>query len=204
MRTASKPDRLVVGLTGATGQVFGIRALELLTESDCESHLILTDAAKMNVQSETDYDVAAVERLATEVYDVKNIGATVASGSFDTEGMIVAPCSMKSLSDIATGSSDNLLTRAADVVLKERRPLVLMPREKPLSHIHLQNMLTVTRAGGIIVPPFLSFYRADDSLNEMITRTVARALEQCNVRVEYEEWKGVSGQTPPKSDGDGT
>lgn len=193
MDATSGTDRLVVGLTGATGQVFGIRVLELLSELDYESHLILTDAARTNIRQESEYDVPAVKNLATEVHSIGNVGAPIASGSFDTEGMIVAPCSMKSLSNIATGNTNNLLTRAADVVLKERQPLVLMPREKPLNYIHIENMSTVTKAGGLIVPPFLSFYRPDDTLDEMITRTVARALKHCNVDIDYEEWEGITG-----------
>lgn len=194
MNTVGAPDRLAVGLTGATGQIFGIRALELLADSDCSAHLVMTKPAEMNIKRETDYEVSEVEGLAEAVYNVENIGASVASGSFQTGGMIVAPCSMKSLANIANGNTDNLLTRAADVTLKERRPLVLMAREKPFNYIHLENMLTITKAGGIVMPPFLSFYRPEDTLDEMITRTVARALEQCHVDVNYEEWSGLTGE----------
>lgn len=191
MQPASTPDRLVVGMTGATGQIFGIRALELLADTSCDAHLVLSGPARMNVRRETDYEVAEVEALASEVHGIDNVGAAVSSGSFATGGMLVAPCSMKTLANVATGNSNNLLTRAADVVLKERRPLVLMVREKPFSAIHLENMLTVTRAGAVVVPPFLSFYRPEDTLDEMITRTVGRALSHCGVDVGVEEWEGM-------------
>lgn len=186
-------ERVVVGMTGATGQIYGVRALELLGENDYETHLVLSDAAKINLNQEIDYSPSDVEALADEVHDNRNIGAKTASGSFRTMGMLVAPCSMKTLSNIAHGNAGNLITRSADVMLKERRPLVLMPREKPFNRIHLVNMLEVTDAGGIIMPPFPSFYQQPDSLDEMITRTVARALSQLGLTVEYDEWTGLSG-----------
>lgn len=184
-------NRIVVGLTGATGQIFGIRALEMLDDSDCESHLVITNAAKMNVENETAHAVDDVVALADEHYPVGNIGAPIASGSYRTAGMLIVPCSMKSLSNIAHANANNLLTRAADVVLKERRPLVVMPREKPIHDIHLQNMLDVSRAGGTIMPPFLSFYRPEDTVDEMVSRTMARALAKLGVDVDFDEWEGL-------------
>lgn len=184
--------RVVVGLTGATGQIYGIRALQLLRDSEYESHLVHSDAAKINLQQEADYSLNDVRALADEVHDISNIGAKPASGSFKTQGMLVAPCSMKTLSNIAHGNAGDLIVRAADVTLKERRPLVVMPREKPLNRIHLKNMLEVSEAGGVIMPPFPSFYAQPDSIEEMITRTVSRALTQLDVDVEYEEWTGLS------------
>jgi 4-hydroxy-3-polyprenylbenzoate decarboxylase len=187
------PVRVVVGMTGSTGQIYGVRSLELLRDAGVETHLILSDAAKINLNQEGDYSPAEVQAIADEVHDVKNIGAKTASGSFRTEGMLVAPCSMKTLANIAHGNAGNLITRSADVMLKERRPLVLMPREKPFNRIHLKNMLEVTDAGGIIMPPFPSFYQQPDSLDEMITRTVARALSLLGFEIEYDEWSGLSG-----------
>lgn len=185
-------ERVVIGMTGATGQIYGIRALELLQGTDYEAHLILSDAAKINIEQEAGYGTSEVMDLADEVHDNKNIGAPTASGSFETNGMVVVPCSMKTLSDVAHGSSGNLITRSADVMLKERRPLVLMPREKPFNRIHLENMLSVTDAGGVILPPFPSFYQNPESIDEMVTRTTARALSHVDVEVEYEEWAGLS------------
>lgn len=194
MGASSGAGRIVVGLTGATGQVFGIRALELLAETDCEVHLVLSTAAKINIDTETDREIADVRGLADTVHDNDNVGATIASGSFDSRGMLIAPCSMKTLSNIATGNASNLMARTADVMLKERRSLVLMVREKPFNRIHLENMQTVTDAGAIIMPPFLSFYRAEDDLPEMITRTVARTIEKFDVDVDYDEWGGISAR----------
>lgn len=185
------PDKVIIGLTGATGQIYGIRALELLESLGHEVHLIISDAAKINMNQETEYSLSAISALADEVHENKNIGAKPASGSFRTRGMIIAPCSMKTLSNIAHGNAHNLITRAADVSLKERRPLVLMPREKPFNRIHLENMLKVTDAGGMIVPPFLSFYQNQSSLDEMITRTMARVLTHLGLEVEYDEWEGL-------------
>ncbi|WP_380676154.1 UbiX family flavin prenyltransferase [Salinigranum sp. GCM10025319] len=187
--------RVIVGMTGATGQIYGVRVLELLCETDYESHLILSKAAKITLNQETEYSVADITGMATETYEVGNIGAATASGSFATEGMIVAPCSMKTLSNIATGNSGNLITRSADVTLKERRPLVLLPREKPFNRIHLQNMLAVTDAGGVIMPPFPSFYANPDSIDEMVARTMARTLSLLDIDVSFDEWTGLGDDT---------
>lgn len=178
-------------MTGATGQIYGVRALELLRETDYESHLVYSSAAVINLQQESSHTIENVKSLADHVYSNNNIGAPPASGSFQTEGMIVVPCSMKTLSNIATGNANNLLTRAADVTLKERRRLVLLPREKPFNRIHLQNMIDVTDAGGIIMPPFPSFYHKPDNIDEMITRTVARTLDLLDIPVSYEEYEGL-------------
>lgn len=185
-------NRIVIGMTGATGQVYGIRALELLQESNYNTHLVLSNSAEININQETEYSPSDIKSLATKVHDCKNIGAPTASGSFNTVGMLVAPCSMKTLSNIAHGNSGNLITRSADVMLKERRPLVTMPREKPFNRIHLKNMLEVTDAGGIIMPPFPSFYQQPNSIDEMITRTVARSLSHFDISVEFDEWTGLS------------
>lgn len=189
-------ERIVIGMTGATGQRYGIRLLELLEETEYEVHLVVSSAADLNITHESKHAVADVKALADVVHSNRNIGAKIASGSFNTEGMIIAPCSMKTLSNIAHGNSGNLMTRAADVVLKERRPLVLLPREKPFNRIHLKNMLEVTDAGGIIMPPFPSFYNQPKSIDEMITRTTARTLSLLNVEIEIDEWEGISESVP--------
>jgi len=178
-------------MTGSTGQIFGVRALELLESESIETHLILSDAAKINLNQEGDYTPADVQEKADHVHDIKNIAAKLASGSYRTLGMVVSPCSMKTLSNIAHGNAGNLIVRAADVTLKERRDLVLMPREKPFNRIHLENMLQVHDAGGTIMPPLPSFYQQPDSLDAMISRTMARALFQLGIDIEYEEWQGL-------------
>ena len=188
-------ERVVLGVTGATGQAYAVSALELLAETDVEVHLILSDAAKINIRQETDRAVSAVRELGDVVHNVDNIGAEPASGSFETEGMIVTPCSMKTLAAIANGLSGNLITRAADVTLKERRPLVLMPRETPFNRIHLENMLSVTDAGGLVVPPFPSFYQRPDSIDAMVSYTMSRALSHLGVSFDHDEWNGLGGGT---------
>jgi 4-hydroxy-3-polyprenylbenzoate decarboxylase len=179
-------------MTGATGQLYGIRALELLNEGDYEAHLIMSKSSELNVRQESEYEVEEVKALADEVHNYKNIGAPTASGSFKTAGMLVTPCSMKTLSTIAHADSGNLISRSADVNLKERRPVVVMPREKPLNRIHIENMLKVTDAGGIIMPPFPSFYNRPDSIDEMVTRTMSRALSQLGIDVPIDEWVGLA------------
>lgn len=180
-------------MTGATGQIYGVKALELLEETEYESHLILSEAAKVNINQEAERTVQDVQALADAVHSNENIGASIASGSFETVGMLVAPCSMKTLSNIAHGNSRNLISRAADVVLKERRPLVVMPREKPFNRIHIKNMLEVTDAGGIVFPPFPSFYQRPDDIDEMVSRTMIRALSHLDATDgECEEWTGLS------------
>lgn len=185
-------ERIVLAMTGATGQVYAIRGLELAAEADVEVHLVVSRAAKMNVEQETDSPLSDVTDLADETHDYRNIGASLASGSFETAGMMIVPCSMKTLSNVATGNAANLITRAADVTLKERRPLVLMPREKPLNRVHLENMLAVTDAGGIVYPPFPSFYDNPDSIDDIVTRTMARGLNYLGVDCPVSEWTGLS------------
>ena len=184
-------------MTGATGQLYGIRALELLADVDCETHLVLSEASGMNIRQESTYTVDEVRKLADHVHDNRNVGAPPASGSFRTRGMLVTPCSMKTLSNIAHGDAGNLITRSADVALKERRPLVVMPREKPFNRIHLKNMLEITDAGAIVMPPFPSFYQGPATIDEMITRTMARTLSYFDVHVDFDEWEGMAvGDAP--------
>ncbi|MBK1624484.1 UbiX family flavin prenyltransferase [Afifella marina] len=169
--------RLVVGISGASGVIYGVRALDLLRELDVEVHLVMTKSAQITLAHETDLKVADVHARADVVYKPEDIGAAIASGSFRTEGMLVAPCSIRSLSEIAWGVTAGLLSRAADVVLKDRRRLVLMVRETPLHLGHLRTMTQATEAGAIIMPPVPAFYAKPQSLDDMVEQSVARALD---------------------------
>jgi 4-hydroxy-3-polyprenylbenzoate decarboxylase len=185
--------RLIVGLTGASGVIYGIRALELLHGSDIETHLILSPAARITIAQETDWKVSAVEALATARYDHRDVGASLASGSFATLGMLVAPCSIKTLSAVANAYSSDLIARAADVCLKEGRPLVLMVRETPLHKGHLRLMLAAAEAGAVIFPPAPAFYGRPASLDDLISATVGRALARLGIDNEaYFRWKGMT------------
>ncbi|MFN3650271.1 MAG: UbiX family flavin prenyltransferase [Armatimonadota bacterium] len=169
--------RLIVGITGATGIAYGIRILELLRETDVEAHLVISRAGELTRSYESELSSDQLRGLADVVYPITDVGAAIASGSFKTLGMIVAPCSIRSLSEIATGVTSSLLTRAADVVLKERRRLVLMVRETPLHAGHLRSMLAVTEAGGIIAPPVPAFYTRPETLDDIVTQTAGRMLD---------------------------
>jgi flavin prenyltransferase len=172
------PRRLIVAITGATGSIYGVRLLETLRRlGGVETHLLVSSAGWLNIQHELDLDKTAVHALADVVHNVRDVGASIASGSFATDGMIVAPCSMKTLASIALGLSDNLITRAADVVLKERRRLVLMVRETPFNLAHLRNMTSVTDLGGVIFPPLPAFYHRPASIDEMVDQTVDRVID---------------------------
>ena len=172
------PRRLIVAITGATGSIYGIRLLETLRRlGGVETHLLISSAGWLNIQHELDIDKTDVHALADVVHNVRDVGASIASGSFATDGMIVAPCSMKTLASIALGLSDNLITRAADVVLKERRRLVLLVRETPFNLAHLRNMTSVTEMGGVIFPPLPAFYHRPASIDEMINQTVDRVID---------------------------
>jgi 4-hydroxy-3-polyprenylbenzoate decarboxylase len=169
--------RLVVGITGASGVIYGIRLLESLKGSGIESHLVMTRAAEMTIAYETSYAPQQVKALADKAYPITDIGAAIASGSFHTLGMAVMPCSMKTLAEIATGVTGNLLSRAADVTLKERRRLVLVPRETPLHLGHIRNMASVTEMGAIVAPPMPGFYAQPQTLDDLINHTVGRVLD---------------------------
>lgn len=172
------PRRLVVAITGATGAIYGVRLLQQLAATPgVESHLVVSDAASLTLHQEVGMQRRDVEALAHIVHRNRDIGAAIASGSFQTEGMIVAPCSMKTLASVAHGLSDNLIARAADVTLKERRRLVLMVRETPFNLAHLRNMTAVTEMGGIVFPPLPSFYHRPASIDEMVDHTIARVLD---------------------------
>lgn len=186
----SSKRRLIVGISGATGAIYGVRILEVLSKvEDVETHLVITRPAKMTIQVETPYSVKDVEALADHVYDINNVGATVSSGSFRTEGMVIAPCSMKSMAGIAHGTGGDLLCRAADVVLKERRRLVLVVRETPLHLGHLENMVALTKMGAVIFPPVPAFYHRPKTLDDIIDQTVTRVLDQFGIDVTlFERW----------------
>lgn len=176
--SASRPFRLVVAITGASGAVYGVRLLQTLqTLPQVETHLLVSSAGLLNLQQELDMDRRALEALADVCHGVREIGASLASGSFATDGMVIAPCSMKTLAAIAHGLADNLITRAADVTLKERRRLVLMVRETPLNLIHLRNMTAVTEAGAVVFPPLPSFYNRPASIAEMVDHSLGRVLD---------------------------
>ena len=170
------PPRLVVGITGATGAVYGVRLLMRARALGLETHLVVTPAGVLNAHHELDMDRAQLESLADHSHAPGAVGACVASGSFDTAAMVVAPCSMRSLGAIANGLGDNLLTRAADVTLKERRRLLLMVRETPLNLAHLRNMVAVTEMGGIIFPPLPAFYHRPTTIDAIVDETVERVL----------------------------
>jgi 4-hydroxy-3-polyprenylbenzoate decarboxylase len=173
-----KPRRLVVAITGATGAVYGVRLLQQLGATPgIETHLVVSDAASLTLHQELGMQKRDVEALAHVVHRNRDVGASIASGSFQSDGMVIAPCSMKTLASVAHGLSDNLVARAADVVLKERRRLVLMVRETPFNLAHLRNMTAVTEMGGIVFPPLPSFYHRPATIDEMVDHTVARVID---------------------------
>lgn len=177
-----EPRRIIVAISGASGAVYGVRLLQVLqTCAGVESHLVVSDAGWRTLRHELDMDAASVEALAHTVHDARNVGASIASGSFQCAGMVIAPCSMRTLAAVAHGLSDSLLTRAADVVLKERRRLVLMVRETPLHLGHLRNMVSVTEMGAIVCPPVPAFYLRPQSVADIVDHSVARALDLLEV-----------------------
>ncbi len=191
-------QKLIVGFSGASGIIYGIRLLEVLREVDgIETHVVMSNAAKRTTVLETDYTVAQVESLADKLYSFGDIAAAIASGSYKTRGMVVIPCSMKTLSGIANSYSDNLLVRAADVVLKDRRKLVLVPRETPLHLGHLRLMTQVTEMGAIIMPPMPAYYHRPKILDDIINQTVNRVVDLFDIELGYdlfERWQG-----PPRA-----
>ncbi|KRB92760.1 UbiX family flavin prenyltransferase [Noviherbaspirillum sp. Root189] len=190
---ATPEKRLIVAITGATGAIYGVRLLQVLRETPgMQVHLLISEAGVLNLHQELDMGRKEVEALAHVVHNVRDVGASIASGSFQSDGMIVAPCSMKTLASVAHGLSDNLITRAADVVLKERRRLVLMVRETPFNLAHLRNMTAVTEMGGVIFPPLPGFYHRPQSIAEMVDHTVGRVLDLFNVpHALTPRWSGM-------------
>lgn len=202
--------RLIVAMTGATGAVFGVRLLSVLKECGVESHLILSKWAQRTIEHETSFTVDDVRSLASVNYAINEMGAAVSSGSFLTDGMVVIPCSMRTLAAIAHGNGEHLIHRAADVILKEHRRLVLVAREMPVSAIHLENMLTLARMGVTIMPPVPAFYNHPQDIKDIVDHIVARVLDQFGIEAKFaKRWDGrmqssrVSAGTAPAPKGDG-
>lgn len=187
--------RLVIGMSGASGALLGIQMLEILKENPkWESHLVISKGAEETIKQETEYTIEDVIKLADNAYSIKDIGASIASGTFKTEGMVIVPCSMKTVAGIACGYSDNLLLRAADVTIKERRNLVLVARESPLSTIHLRNMLTLSELGAIIIPPMITYYNKPNNLNDLNRHIIGKVLDRFGIEVNgFNRWGEVKG-----------
>ena len=191
MQTTDPPRRLIVGITGASGSIFGVRLLEMLQGSGIETHLVMSRWGARTLVHETSYTPEQVNALATVVHPLTDQGAAISSGSFVTMGMVIAPCSVRTLAAIAHGLGDNLIHRAADVILKERRKLVLAVRESPLSEIHLENMLKLARMGVVIAPPMPAFYARPAGIDEMVNYTCVRLLDQLGLHVDTARWSGL-------------
>lgn len=190
--SGSSPSRLIVGITGATGTIFGVRLLQMLHGSGVETHLIMSKWAARTLVHETSHSVQEVQSLATHAYKIGDQGAAVSSGSFTNLGMVIVPCSMRTLAAIAHGLGDNLIHRAADVVLKERRKLVLVVRESPFNDIHLENMLKLSRMGVTILPPMPAFYNHPQNLDDLINHITMRILDQFEIHLDVvNRWDGV-------------
>ncbi len=190
----SAKKRLIIAITGATGAIYGVRMLQVLqAQPEWESHLVISSAGLVNLKHELNMTRDAINSLADVTHSINDIAATIASGGFKTEGMIIAPCSMKTLAAVAHGFGDNLISRGADVVLKERRRLVVMPRETPLHLVHIRNMAIVTEMGGILFPPMPAFYSKNNSIAAMVDETVGRILDMFGVDVTglYTPWEGL-------------
>ncbi|MEI6470828.1 MAG: UbiX family flavin prenyltransferase [Betaproteobacteria bacterium] len=189
------PKRLIVGISGASGIVYCVRILQALYGSEIETHLVMSDSAKLTLSSEMDLTIKDVESLASVVHNNKNIGATIASGSFKTLGMVIAPCSIRSLSEVAWGTTTSLLSRAADVVLKERRRLVLMVRETPLHLGHLRSMTQATENGAVIMPPVPMFYSKPETIDDIVNHTTGRCLDLFEIDTSLvKRWSGMGKQ----------
>ena len=196
---SSHPRRLIVGITGASGAIYGVRLLRMLQTAEIETHLVMSRSAKITLTQETDIGVAEVSALANVVHQVDNIGASIASGSFKTMGMVIAPCSMRSLAEIASGATSSLVTRAADVVLKERRRLVLLVREAPLHLGHLRAMTAATEMGAIVYPPVPAFYARPASLEQMVDHTLGRVLDLFEIEnTAVSRWGGLNSIKSPE------
>jgi 4-hydroxy-3-polyprenylbenzoate decarboxylase len=186
-----KPPRIIVGITGASGAIYGVRLLDLLKDTGIETHVIISKAAKITIAYETNLKVSEIESIATVVHPIDDIAAACSSGSFQTLGMIIAPCSIKTMSEIAAGTTANLISRAADVALKERRRVVLLLRETPLHIGHIRSMAAVTEAGAIVYPPVPAFYSRPQTLEEMVDHTLGRVLDLFDIEVGVvKRWSG--------------
>ena len=189
-------DRIIVGISGASGVIYGIRMLQILQDlSDIETHLVITPGGKLNISLETDFDLKAIEQLADVVHSNRNLGATIASGSFKTKAMVVIPCSMRTLSGVVTSYANNLIVRAADVVLKEKRQLILVPRETPLHTGHCDLLYKASLMGATLVPPSPAFYNHPESIDDIINHTVGRVLDLIGLDNEIvKRWQGVGSK----------
>jgi polyprenyl P-hydroxybenzoate/phenylacrylic acid decarboxylase-like protein len=193
--------RLIVGITGASGAILGIELLRQMRHfAEWETHLVVTSGARRTIQLETTYTIEQVEALATTVHKLGDVGASIASGTFRTAGMVIVPCSMKTLAGVASGFAENLLLRAADVTLKERRPLVLVPRETPLNRIHLRNLVTASDAGAVILPPVVAYYNKPASVEEMTSHIVGKILDVFGISLpDFPRWgeqQAMGGEQP--------
>ncbi|HQT64819.1 MAG: hypothetical protein B7Z75_06630 [Acidocella sp. 20-57-95] len=195
MEKPAKKQRIIIGISGASGAIYGVRLLELLKDTEIETHLVISRAAQITIAHELRRKIAGVTALADVVYGAEDIAAAISSGSFKTLGMIMAPCSMRSLGEISSGVTTSLLTRAADVVLKERRRLVLMVRESPLHLGHLKSMVAATEMGAIICPPVPAFYAQPKSVDDIVDHTVGRALDLFDIELGIvKRWKSLDGE----------
>lgn len=193
------PRRIVLGISGASGVIYGVRALEVLGRLKIETHLVMTRSAELTLAYETNLKVRDVHALASVVHAVQDVGAAISSGSFRTMGMLVAPCSIRTLSEIAYGQTTSLLSRAADVVLKERRRLVLMVRESPLHLGHLRAMVAATEAGAVIAPPVPAFYASPKSIEDLVDHTIGRCLDLFDLDADlFKRWGEASSGTKPR------
>lgn len=197
---SQKQKRLIVGITGASGAIYGVRLLRLLKDSGIQTHVIISKAAKITIAYETSFKISEIENLATVVHPIDDIAAACSSGSFQNLGMIIAPCSIKTMSEIATGTTGNLISRAADVALKERRRVVLLLRETPLHIGHIRSMAAVTEAGAIVYPPVPAFYARPQTLEEMVDHTLGRVLDLFDIDSGVvKRWSGEKSR-PNESD----
>ncbi|EMD88343.1 hypothetical protein COCC4DRAFT_149902 [Bipolaris maydis ATCC 48331] len=188
-----RPKRIVIGITGATGTIYAVRLLEILRDLSIETHLVMSKWAHTTLKYETDRTEAEIHSLASRVYTARDMTAPIASGSFLHDGMIIVPCSMKTLAAVRIGFCDDLISRAADVTLKERRPLMLVPRETPLSDIHLDNLLAVRKMGAVVFPPMPAFYTRPKSLEDMVEQSVGRMLDNFGIHTDgFERWNGCN------------
>lgn len=190
-------DRIIIGITGATGTIYGVRLMEMLRSSgDVEIHLVMSQSAKLTLKMEHDITLGQINDLADEVHEVRNIGASISSGSFQSRGMIVAPCSIKTMSNIAMGNTGDLISRAADVILKEGRKLVIAIRETPLHAGHLENLLRLSRLGAVIFPPVPAFYNRPATLHDIVDQSCMRMLDQLGMHLESAPRWGEEGGVP--------
>lgn len=188
-------ERVIVGITGASGAVYGLRCLDLLRQAGVETHLVISRAGELTLRHEADLGLADMKSRCDHLHQIRNVGATIASGSFRVRGMIVAPCSIRTLSEIASGMTSSLLTRAADVMLKERRPLVLMVRESPLHLGHIRSMAAAAEIGAVIAPPMPAFYTAPRSIEDIVDYSVVRSLSLLGLDIAVKSWPGLGDRT---------